>query len=106
MLTLQPIIIKFQNNNSMEKTYKMCQSCGMPLKKDTHGGGTETDGVTKSNRYCSYCYENGQFKQQCTAKEMQDFCIKMMNEKMKMPKWVAKFLCHNIPKLERWKDNK
>ncbi|MDR0790784.1 MAG: zinc ribbon domain-containing protein [Bacteroidales bacterium] len=86
----------------MEKTYKMCQSCGMPLKKDPNGGGTEKDG-SKSNKYCSYCYKDGEFAQQCTAKEMQDFCVDMMHKQMKMPKFVAKFLCHNIPQLERWK---
>lgn len=41
-------------------TYKNCQSCGMPLSKDTKGGGTEKDG-TKSAIYCSYCYTNGAF---------------------------------------------
>ena len=43
-----------------EKKYKNCQSCGMPLHKDTKGGGTEKDG-TKSTKYCSYCYSNGEF---------------------------------------------
>jgi hypothetical protein len=28
----------------MEKVYKNCQSCGMPLKKDAKGGGTNADG--------------------------------------------------------------
>ncbi|HAQ38579.1 MAG TPA: hypothetical protein DCQ58_08735, partial [Saprospirales bacterium] len=27
-----------------QKTYKNCQSCGMPLHKDPQGGGTEKDG--------------------------------------------------------------
>jgi hypothetical protein len=31
----------------MKKAYKNCQSCGMPLKKDSKGGGTNADG-TKS----------------------------------------------------------
>ena len=43
-----------------EKEYKNCQSCGMPLHKDTQGGGSEKDG-TKSKKYCSYCYSNGAF---------------------------------------------
>jgi len=43
-----------------QKTYKNCQSCGMPLSKDEKGGGTEKDG-TKSLKYCSYCYNNGEF---------------------------------------------
>lgn len=44
-----------------QQTYKNCQSCGMPLSKDTQRGGTEKDG-TKSTKYCSYCYTNGEFK--------------------------------------------
>ena len=86
----------------MEKTYKMCQSCAMPLKKDPNGGGTEKDG-TKSNKYCSYCYADGEFTRQCTAEEMRDFCSDMMTKEMKMPKFLAKMLCRGIPNLERWK---
>lgn len=87
----------------MEKTYKMCQSCGMPMKKDPCGGGTEKDG-TKSKKYCSYCYKDGEFTMKGTAKEMQEFCTNMMTKQMHMPKFIAKFLCHNIPNLERWKN--
>jgi hypothetical protein len=46
----------------MEKTYKNCQSCGMPLKRDEKGGGTNADG-RKSTMFCSHCYENGKFTQ-------------------------------------------
>lgn len=28
----------------MEKKYKNCQSCGMPMKKDPQSGGTHADG--------------------------------------------------------------
>ncbi len=85
----------------MEKEYKMCQSCGMPMKKDPEKGGTEADG-TKSKKYCSYCYKDGKFTADCTAKEMQEFCKNMMVEKMKMPKIIAKLLTYNVPKLKRW----
>ena len=37
---------------------KFCQSCGMPMKKDPEGGGTNADG-SKSPDYCSYCFRNG-----------------------------------------------
>lgn len=36
----------------MNKTFKNCQSCGMPMARDEHGGGTEADG-SKSMMYCS-----------------------------------------------------
>ncbi len=31
----------------MEKNYKNCQSCGMPLKKSPNGGGTNADTLIK-----------------------------------------------------------
>lgn len=43
-----------------EKIYKNCQSCGMPFSKDVKGGGSEKDS-SKSKKYCSYCYTNGEF---------------------------------------------
>lgn len=42
----------------MEKSYKNCQSCGMTLKRDPQGGGSNADG-TKSAIYCSHCYLEG-----------------------------------------------
>ncbi|NIF06939.1 hypothetical protein F3J23_15965 [Chryseobacterium sp. Tr-659] len=87
----------------MEKVYKNCQSCGMPLKKSPNGGGTNTDG-TISNQYCSYCYEKGQFKQpDITAKEMQEF-VKHKMKDMGFPGFLAGLFSKGIPKLERWKN--
>ncbi|KPA18379.1 hypothetical protein MHK_001404 [Candidatus Magnetomorum sp. HK-1] len=82
---------------------KFCQSCGMPMKKDPQQGGTNSDG-SKSLKFCSYCFQSGQFTQpDFTAKQMQDFCIVKMKE-MRMPKFVGWLLTRNIPKLERWKN--
>ncbi len=81
---------------------KMCQSCGMPLSKDPKNGGSEKDG-SKSEKYCSYCYVNGVFVDNCkNSQEMQKLCIKMMT-KNGMPKWVAWLFTRSIPGLERWK---
>lgn len=85
------------------KTYKNCQSCGMPLKKDTKGGGTNSDG-TISNMYCSLCYENGKFHNpEMTAQEMKTF-VKAKLVEMGMPKFIAGFFSMSIPQLERWKN--
>ena len=52
-------------------SYKHCQSCGMPMRRDEKGGGTNADG-SKSPMYCSHCYEGGQFKlPHISADEMQ-----------------------------------
>ena len=81
---------------------KFCQSCGMPMKRDPQSGGTNSDG-SKSQNYCSYCYQNGEFTQpDFTAKQMQDFCIGKMKE-MGMPWIIAWFFTRSIPKLDSWK---
>jgi hypothetical protein len=87
----------------MSTTYKNCQSCGMPLKKDPAAGGTNADG-SKSSMYCSYCFESGQFKQpEWTAAQMQEFVKGKMKE-MGFPGFLASFFSMNIPRLERWKN--
>lgn len=86
----------------MEQVYKNCQSCGMPMKKDPQGGGTNADGA-KSGVYCSYCYQNGAFySPNMTAKEMQVFCKGKLKE-MGFPGFVAGFFTMGIPRLARWK---
>lgn len=88
----------------MEKTYTMCQSCGYPLKKDEKGGGTEKDG-SKSQKYCSMCYANGEFlnpPEVDTAEKMQKFCIVEM-KKSGMNGILAWVLTRGIPRLERWR---
>lgn len=85
------------------KTYKQCQSCGMPLKKDAQGGGTEKDG-SRSVMYCSSCYRNGEFITEAkTAKEMQTFVDKILRDEMNANfifRWLA---TSQIPRLKRWK---
>jgi hypothetical protein len=85
------------------KTYKFCQSCGYPLKKDKQGGGTEKDG-SKSVKFCSMCYEKGQFltpPEIDTAEKMQKFCMEQMR-KAGMNRFLAWLGTRPIPKLERW----
>jgi hypothetical protein len=84
------------------RTFKNCQSCGMPLKRDEKGGGTNTDG-TKSTMYCSHCFQAGRFT-------MPDLTVEQMKERVKgklkefgFPGFVAGFFTRRIPMLERWK---
>ncbi len=87
----------------MEKTYKNCQSCGMPLKKSPGGGGTDADGSI-SKMYCAYCYEKGQFKNpDWTLGKMQEFVKGKMKE-MGFPGFLAGYFANGIAKLERWKN--
>ncbi|MBK9103777.1 MAG: zinc ribbon domain-containing protein [Saprospiraceae bacterium] len=84
-------------------TYKNCQSCGMPLKKDPGHGGTEANG-NKSLKYFSYCYVGGQFQKPeiDTAEKMQVFCKGKLME-MGFPGFLAGMFTKGIPNLERWK---
>ncbi|MFN5369947.1 MAG: zinc ribbon domain-containing protein [Bacteroidia bacterium] len=87
------------------KTYRYCQSCGYPLKKDKQGGGTEKDG-SKSAKYCSMCYANGTFltpPEIDTAEKMQKFCIQEM-KKSGMNAILAWLGTRPITKLERWRN--
>jgi hypothetical protein len=82
--------------------YTNCQSCGMPLEKDTLGGGTEKDG-TKSKLYCSHCYLEGNFiLPDITAEEMKER-VKQKMTKMGIPALMAGILTQSIDKLERWR---
>lgn len=86
----------------MEQIYRNCQSCGMPLKKDEKGGGSNADG-TKNKMYCSHCYENGEFKMpDITVEEMQELAKEKIR-KVGFPRFLTGFLTVGIPKLERWK---
>lgn len=86
---------------------KFCQSCGMPL--NLHGEdvrGTEADG-SKSIKYCSYCYKDGQFiDPDITMDEMLERGKKGISEGKGNP--VTKFMMKayypmQLKKLERWK---
>ena len=83
------------------KAYKSCQSCGMPMKKDPAGGGSNADG-TKSTMYCSLCYQKGAFTRDCSVQEMQQVCKSKLKE-MGFPGFIAGFMMKGLPRLERWK---
>ena len=82
--------------------HKNCQSCGMPLSKDEKGGGTEAD-RSKSIKYCSYCYEQGNFTKPDISMEEMKTLVKGKMKEMGFPRFIAGFFTKRIPKLERWK---
>ncbi|WVD67011.1 zinc ribbon domain-containing protein [Orbus sturtevantii] len=65
--------------------------------------GTNKDG-SKNHDYCSYCYDNGQFKYDCTMSEMIKICIPPMLEnnpgmnEAQAEQMMGQFL----PTLKRW----
>lgn len=89
----------------MEKVYKNCQSCGMPMKRDKLGGGTHADG-SKSTMYCSHCFQSGRFARAdiTTAEQMQEL-VKAKLKEMGFPGFLAGMFTRGIPRLERWKSS-
>lgn len=84
------------------QAYKNCQSCGMPLKKDALGGGTNADG-SPSQMYCSKCYADGKFiKPDMTVSEMQAL-VKDKLKAMGFPGFMAGWFSKGIPGLARWR---
>jgi hypothetical protein len=87
----------------MSKKNKFCQSCGMPMSKDPQGGGTNADG-SKTENYCSYCYQNGAFVGgEMLVEEFQEFCRQKMVESGQ-PKFLAWLFTRGMKRLERWKN--
>lgn len=78
----------------------------MPLQTKKAGDcrGNEKDG-SKSEKFCSLCYEDGKFIQpDITLDEMKGVVDKALKEQH-WPgplRWAAK---KQLPKLERWKSN-
>jgi hypothetical protein len=86
----------------MDKEYKNCQSCGMPLKRDEKGGGTNAD-KSISKKYCSYCYENGEFIYKVdNVLEFQEYCKHKMMEggHSRFFSWL---FTRGMKRLDRWK---
>jgi hypothetical protein len=71
------------------------------MARDTRGGGTNADG-SKSQMYCSHCYEAGRFTlPDITVGQMQERVKGKMKE-MGFPGILAGLFTRKIPKLERW----
>lgn len=81
---------------------QICQSCGMPLKKDTDKG-TEADG-SRSQKYCQFCYKKGEFTwKDATAEQMRTYCMGILTKDRHWPSFLARLATNGIPKLERWR---
>ena len=81
---------------------KICQSCGMPLRKDEDFG--TNAGGNKSQEYCFHCFQKGKFLDEgITLQEKIDKNVKFA-VKMGMSEAEArKFASNVLPKLKRWK---
>lgn len=78
-----------------------CQSCGMPLKRDEKGGGTNADG-SKSTTYCSHCYAGGKFTMPDLTVDQMQARVKEKLKEFGFPGFLAGMFTGKIPKLKRW----
>ena len=85
----------------MEDVYKDCQSCGMPLRKDEKGGGTNADG-SRSTMYCSHCWVDGRFTAPDMTLEQMQALVRGKLKEFGFPGFVAGFFTKKIPRLRRW----
>lgn len=71
-----------KKKNDMEQ--KFCQSCGMPLVEGNIG--TNSDG-SRSEDYCGYCYQNGDFTLDVNMNQMIEFCLQFTDQVNKETGW-------------------
>ena len=81
----------------------VCQSCGMPLKKDEDLGTNESG--TKNNEFCHFCFQDGKFVDEgITMEEKIDSLVKIGKSKLSMTEEQAREMAQGIiPNLKRWK---
>ncbi|MFD2671571.1 zinc ribbon domain-containing protein [Marinicrinis sediminis] len=79
----------------------ICQSCTMPMEDQTKWG-TEKNGE-KSQSYCLYCYDEGQFRvPEQTMEEMIEICIPYMKESGWEEEKARAMMKGILPSLKRW----
>ena len=88
---------------SKKITEPICQSCTMSLKT-LDDKGTEADG-TRSDDYCSSCYEAGDFVEpEITMKEMIEQSISSTAKDLDISiEEARKYLKSLFPTLKRWR---
>jgi hypothetical protein len=81
---------------------KTCQSCGMPMAKESDFG-TEKDG-SRSEDYCTYCYQNGAYTEpEITIDEMAKKGGAIMSQMFEIPSENAiNFAKEQLFVLKRW----
>lgn len=93
----------------MEIEKRYCQSCGMPLDINHEElFGTNSD-QTKSDEFCLYCYQNGQYTVDYSMKKVIDVWVEntdLFNNHVHTkytPDELRTILNRRLPTLKRWK---
>jgi hypothetical protein len=88
----------------MEAKEIICQSCGMPMRKNEDFG-TDTDG-TRNGEYCHFCFKDGSFIDVgITMEQKIEKLVEIAFAKMQIPKEQARAQALKIiPTLKRWRE--
>lgn len=81
--------------------YKNCRSCGMPLSRDSQGGGSNTDG-SRSRMYCSHCFVDGKFTLPDVTMEQMQGRVRDKLREIGFPGFLSIIFTRKIPRLARW----
>jgi hypothetical protein len=80
----------------------LCQSCGLPLDKESQKG-NDKNGL-KTDEYCKYCYEYGAFKNPKMNLEDMKNTVETHMKKLNIPHNVIKKAVNILPALGRWRN--
>ncbi|WP_127841612.1 zinc ribbon domain-containing protein [Actinomyces wuliandei] len=79
-----------------------CQSCGMPVPTEELCG-TEADG-SRTEEYCTWCYQKGDFTSQETLEEVIEHTAPLMADSTGLSRDEAvSYLTTVLPLLRRWR---
>ena len=83
----------------------ICQSCGMPMKRDEDFG-TDAEGF-RNEEYCCFCYQDGEFTDNgITLQEKINKLVKMGVSQLGMNEEQARKMAEGkLPGLKRWREN-
>lgn len=83
------------------ETTKICQSCAMPLTSpDLYG--TNKNG-TPNEDYCKWCYDKGEFLDDCTMEEYIEKCSQFGEQAGMTNEEMHEYCTKVFPTLKRWK---
>ena len=79
---------------------EICQSCSMPLLKETDFGTTKLG--DKSADYCVYCLKNGEFTQNITLEQAIAQCAEYADMAGVTKEEALEYAQKTFPTLKRW----
>ncbi|WEK35953.1 MAG: zinc ribbon domain-containing protein [Candidatus Pseudobacter hemicellulosilyticus] len=87
----------------MERNYKVCQSCGMPIRNHEDRG-ANADG-SKNSLFCHHCFQDGRFTaRNITLDDMKERVRGKLKENG-VPGFMTGLFTWNMHKLERWREH-